>query len=154
MPPQALENFVNYQSKIESEKKLIEKICNNKDLTDLILNLYKFKVLYRKMTTEDTLNKTRQRYQNSTSSLLAPSLPAQAPTNKNILDKLSSIKKENRQHQKYIKTLEKKIAIIESLQTAAMKNLENAKAENHKLKQQLKNQQIEDNKSKHLLYNF
>lgn len=116
LPSEALNNFARYQQKIGAEKRLIDKVCQDKDLTDLILNLHKFKVLYRKRITEETLNKSKQKqekYQN-----LIPkqvSAPANDPEKMNLLEKLSALNKENRFNKKKVKDLERKINIIGNL---------------------------------------
>lgn len=146
----AQQRFAHYGKKIEAEKRMIKKVCEDEDLTDLILNLHKFKVLYRKRIREDELQKSKRKHEQYSSLLNPPEERKERRTDKNAMDKMSELKKQNRHYTKRIKELEKKISIIETLQTSAMNNLQKATQENEDLKSQIEKMRNEPFKSKFL----
>lgn len=130
-----LEIFQQYDKEVRIERRLINKVCQDKELTELILNLYKYKQFYMNNKNEQYLSRENARFAK------APLYPKHSPIvtpQKDSMQRIISLEKERENYKSKVDQLEKKVILMEKLQKQMIEKCTNLEKEKQALEAQLK----------------
>jgi hypothetical protein len=114
------ELFARYEREVKIEQRLINKVCQDQELSDLILNLYKYQYFFR--NAERQLVMEGEKSKGYLDKPLYPrnlNLPFEE---KDVFDSLRKIEIERDHYKKETQELKQKIGILGKIQTQLITN--------------------------------
>jgi hypothetical protein len=140
------ELFARYEREVKIEQRLINKVCQDQELSDLILNLYKYQYFFR--NAERQLVMEGEKSKGYLDKPLYPrnlNLPFEE---KDVFDSLRKIEIERDHYKKETQELKQKIGILGKIQTQLITNWKNLESKKADLEQELQKLKLCDDSHK------
>lgn len=146
--------FQEYDNLVRTEIRLINKVCEDKDLTELILNLNKYKKFYRNnINTKYSAHEEAKGYNRKP---LYPKHNKEGEIETDIIDEIIKLEKQKNQYKEKWEELTKKTQIMEKIHKQMKNNLISMEKQKQKLEAELESEPKlnTQSQSKLLLINY